>query len=134
MHYLICSSLLLSLWLGAHVKVNLHELKFECFPCAAVLKGQTTQRNAGHEAGEGPRPNPEFASCALYRPTAQSQLNISQRMLMLEGGDHKVRHKVSRDGGIDVIKRPPPTYLSMVGSFRISVPIIKRDLRKGKAF
>lgn len=77
-----------SLWLGAHMEVNLHELKVECFPCTAVQKGQTTQRNAGDEAGEGPRPNPEFASSALYRPTAHSQLSISQRMLMLEGGDH----------------------------------------------
>lgn len=115
MHYLICSSLLLPLWLGAHVEVNLHELKVECFPCAAVQKGQTTQRNAGDEAGEGPRPNPEFASSALYRPTAQSQLSISQRMLMLEGGDHTQGQTQGQQGwGIDVIKRQPPPQLLFV--------------------
>lgn len=45
MHYLIILALFLPLWLGAHMELNLLELNVVCFPCAAVLKGQSTWRS-----------------------------------------------------------------------------------------
>lgn len=42
------------------MELNLHVPKVVCLPCAAVLKGQTTQRKA--EAAEGLRANLRFAS------------------------------------------------------------------------
>lgn len=64
------------------------------------------------------------------RPITLSQLSICPRMPMLNGGDQT---QVGWEWGIDVIETPTQFFVDG-GLIRASVPSIKGDPRKGKAF